>query len=162
MLPGRGSTMWSINVGSDETRRPVLQNRDTSGLAPAERCHGEFVSAVAIEVRGFHVSHSRPAVQCERDEFSAALASEPDHRTFRVIRREELAEVRDEEILDAVTIGVGQGHVGGVRDVRDNGQPTARLVGMAGEDEPLPHVGADHVEPLVAVKVDQLQVRYSG
>ena len=39
-------------------------------------------------------------------------------------------------------------------------QRAAGLVGMAGEHDALPHVGAEHVEPLVAVEIDQADVRH--
>ncbi len=33
---------------------------------------------------------------------------------------------------------------------------------VTGEDEPLPHVGADHVEPLVAVEIDEATCDTAG
>ena len=72
-----------------------------------------------------------------------------------VIGRKELAQIGDEQILDAVAIDVGQRDVRGVRDARDDRQRAAGLRGMTGEDQPLPHVGAEHVEPLVAVEIDE-------
>ena len=48
----------------------------------------------------------------------------------------------------------------GMRNARDDGQRAAGLVGVAGEDDALPHVGAEQIEALVAVEVHQAHVRH--
>ena len=88
-----------------------------------------------------------------------AEAAQPDHRPFGVIAGKELAQVGDQQVLDAVAIDVGQRHVRGVRDARDDRQRAACLGRAADEHQALPHVGAEHVEPLVAVEVHELDVR---
>ena len=159
MPPGRGS----IDVGRERrlrgARRPVLEDRDLSGLAPSEGGDGEIVLAVAVEIGGLDVGDTRPAVEPEGAELALAEPAEPDHGALAVIRRKELAEIGDEQILDAVAIDVGQRDVRGVRDARDDRQRAACLRRPAGEDQPLPHVGAEHVEPLVAVEIDEPDVR---
>ena len=108
-------------------RRAVLHDGDLPGLAPAERRDGEIVPAVAVEVRGFDVGDARPAVQPEGAELAVAEPAQPDDRALVVIRREELAEIADEQVLYAVLVDVGEGDVRRMRNARDDRQRAARL-----------------------------------
>jgi hypothetical protein len=87
--------------------RPVLQDRDVPGLAPSEGRDREVVLAVSVEIRGFDVRHPGPAVEPRRAELAAAEPAQPDHGPFVVIGGEELAQIADEEVLDAVAVDVG-------------------------------------------------------
>jgi len=75
--------------------------------------------------------------------FPFGRPAQPDHRAFLMIVGEELAEIRDEEILKSVAVDVHQRHVRGVRRVRENGQFAGRLQRITDQQEPLAHFGRD-------------------
>ena len=133
---------------------------DLPGLAPAERGDREIGLAVAVEVRRFDVGDARPAVEPERAELALRQAAHPDHGALGVIGREELAHFGDEQILHAVLVDVGERDVSRMRNARDLRESPARRPWIAAEDEPLAHVGAEHVELPVAVEVDEPHVRH--
>ena len=106
----------------------ILEDGDLAGLAPAERGDREIGLAVAVEVRRIDVGDTRPAVEPERAVFALRQAAHPDHGALVVIGREELAHFRDEEILHAVLVDVGERDVsrmGNAGDRRESVPPGA-------------------------------------
>jgi hypothetical protein len=99
--------------------RPVLQNRELSGLPPSERRNGQVVPAVAVEICGLDARHTGPAVQPERTEFCIRETPKPDHGAFPVIRWKELTHIGDEQIPNTVPVNVAQRHACRVGDTCD-------------------------------------------
>jgi hypothetical protein len=140
--------------------RAILENRHLPGPAPPERCDGEVVLAVPVEVGQVDRGHSGPPIQPERAEFASGKTAQPDDRAFGVIRGKELAHVGDEQVPGTVAIHVAQRDVSRVRDAGDNRERAARAGRTPHEYHALPHVGTEHVEPCVTVEVHELDVRH--
>ena len=102
MAPVRGSMVWVVNAGCEARRRAILEDRERARLAPSERGDCEIGPAVAVEVGGLDIGDARPAVEPEGAELALAEAAQPDDGAVAVIGRKELAEIGDEQILDAV------------------------------------------------------------
>ena len=75
-----------------------------------------------------------------------------------MIGREELPHFRDEEVLDAVPVNVGERDVRGMRNAGHLRERAARRSWSAREHHPLAHVGAEDVELSVAIQVDEAHV----
>ena len=86
--------------------RPVLENLHAAGLPIAERADEQIEIAVAVEVRGLDVGDTRQPADRERREPAVSQSTQPDDRALVVIARQELAEIGDEQILDAVPIEI--------------------------------------------------------
>ena len=136
----------------------ILEHGDLPGLAPPERGDREIRLAIPVEVRRIDAGDTRPAVEPERAVFALRQATHPDHGALGVIGREELPHLRDEEILHAVLVDVGERDVSRMGNARDLRESPARRTWIAAEDEPLAHVGAEDVELTVAVQVDEAHV----
>ena len=140
--------------------RAILEHGDLPGLAPPERSDREIRLAVPVEVRRIDAGDTRPAVEPERGVFALCQATHPDRGPLGVIGREELAHFRDEEILHAVLVDVGERDVSRMGNARDLRESPARRPWIATEDESLAHVGAEDVELTVAIQVDEADVRH--
>ena len=84
--------------------RVVLEDGEVADLAPAERGHRQVQRAVAVEVGRFDVGHARPAVERELLVASRGRAAQQHDRTARVVRGQELAKVRHQEVLNPVAV----------------------------------------------------------
>ena len=122
----------------------------------------EIVPAIAVEVGGLDVGDPRPAVEPEGAELAVAESAQPDDGALVVIGREELAEIGDEQILDAVLVDVGQGDVRRMRDAGDRRQRAVRPAGLPVNTRPWRMSVPSRLELLVAAEMHQLDVRYRG
>ena len=75
-----------------------------------------------------------------------------------MIGRQELAEIADEEVLDAVAVEVGHCDVRRVVQLREDIEGGVRRVRPAEQHHPVAHVGREQLQPAVAVEVDEPDV----
>ena len=98
----------------------VFEDRDVPCRPPPECGDRKIGLAVAVEIARFDVGDAgNPSAQ-NPPNFPLPSAAHPDDRAVGVIAREELAEIRDEQILQSVPVDVGERHVIGMRDVGDD------------------------------------------
>ena len=74
----------------------------------------------------------------------------------------ELAEIGDEEILQAIAVEVHGRHVIGMREARQDRQLARSGDRQGAEQESLRHFGRQQVEPPVAVEIHEAHVRHCG
>ena len=125
----------------------------------AEGRDGQIELAVAVEVGGFDVGHARPAVEphggpnlplgSPRIQITAPLS---------MVARKELAEIGDEQILQAVFVEVDRRHVIGMRKAGEDRELAAVPTDEARSRSPCCISVAEQVEPPVAVEVHKLHV----
>jgi hypothetical protein len=93
--------------------------------------------AVAVEVGRLDVRHARPAVEPHgRPELAVGKPAQPDHRALVMVARKELAEIGDEEILQAVAVEVHGRHVIGMREARQDRHSLAVAIDEARSSSP--------------------------
>ena len=107
--------------------RPVLEQRDVAGGAPAEAADDHVEVAVAVEVGGAGVGGARQLGR-ERhgDERAVGAPPQPVDGAVGVVGRLERAEVGDEEVAAPVLVEIDRLDVGGVAQPGDRLQRVAR------------------------------------
>ena len=153
MPPARGSMVCFVNEGwvgtvvlfsmtaiSPVFRQPNAATRRSFRPSPLK-------SAVSTSATLGHPSSQKAP------NLPFASAAQPDDGALVVIGGEELAEVADEQILDAVLVDVGERDVRGVRDageVREHRTVPGRA---AAEHQAKSHVGREECQLLVAAEM---------
>ena len=157
-----GRSVCFVNAGWVGTAVVFSMNRDSPVFRHPNAATSEIVAAVAVEVSGFDIGDARPSVEPEGAELAVGESAQPDDRALVVIGREELAEIADEQILDAVLVDIGEGDVSRVRNAGDVRQRRTVSGRAAREHEAEAHVGREQTELLVTAEMHQLHVRHRG
>ena len=77
-----------------------------------------------------------------------------------MIPRDEPSEIRNQKVLLTIAIHVEHLNMRGIGDAGDRGKTPLWIGEVADQDNPVPHLGCEQVEPSVAVDVDELHMRY--
>ncbi len=160
--PGRGSIVTGANDGFFQSVVRFSKICTLARLPVAERADEQIEIAVAVEVRGFDIGDPRQPANPEGRVASVAQSAQPDDRALVVIARQELAEIGDEQIGDAVLVEIDGRGARGIRHARDEREPGVAIVGAAEEHHPVSHVAHDELEPTVAVEIGELDVGHDG
>jgi hypothetical protein len=75
-----------------------------------------------------------------------------------VIFRKERAEIRHEQIQNAVFVDVGRCDVRWMRDAGDRPERCVFTRQVGAEHDTLPHIGPEKIEFLVTIQIDQADV----
>ena len=128
--PARPSITCGLNCGRAGVGRLVDEHRDVPDFAPPERADNQIQVAVAVHVRGFHVRHSRKAIQLHHGVAATRLPAEPRHAAPQVIARQQLTQVGDEQVFHAVAVQVYYLRMRRRGHVADHGQGLAECTGQ--------------------------------
>src|SRR5262249_25830065 len=100
------------NMGNELRMVPVggavFENGDVAALEPAEDGNDKVQLTVAVEVGGLHIGDAAHALeQGDRGvKTTRFLAAQPDDSAARLVGGREIAEVGDNEVLDAIAIQI--------------------------------------------------------
>ena len=127
-------------------------------LAPAKCAHQDVQLSVPIEIGGAHVGDSwKPAVRM-RLVLTALEAPQPYGGPFFFISRQELAEIGNQQIAQAISVEIDGLRVCGMRHFRNHRELAAGVSRVAAQHQTMPHVRRDDLQRAVAVEIEQADV----